>query len=710
MPIPVHMQGSWTVSLKTKSAAWPQRVVVQGATGGDYAQVLTGAPWSHTFTGASWSVHIEHDPGTGWQASHQRLKFPTAAGGQISFDIETDDMAGDGDFNDAVLSCATMQAAGEHVVYGSVSAYRGNCWYNPCSRRPYLVIDTLEGLERAWKIPAVAKALAKLRAPKPEPPDPNGLRKDRFVPVAIPMADDRLIPPRRVLSTRTTTLANGARAVVERSTTTASALASPALEFDRVAIARAADAVLRGCVTEKLAGYALRFQEYDRTHAEAAGGAYTGLGDRSLLGAAVTDAAGNYIFRFSRSAQEIGEEYGIDVTEGEDVSVAGLPDVIAQVLAGGPSSASFHESYPRWNVGPLTRIDLCFPASKIPSPATCEGVRNLQRLGDVSTLEPSFNHWSAEGRITAHSANIPGGWQADCAAWAGYVEFIGCFSTEVERWAVRWRKTTDPAGEWRFWNSPERRLLIANLFNYGYTGDPIGPLNDQAVSYATDPPTNGTNWNTYSNIAYDNAWVASEWFRLFTLNTAALQAEGGPGSYVVRVDGLDAAGNEIGGDQIELYIDNDIVDVAIEQMDFSGLVAGTPGVCNLITLPSPDAPLTITFRAHEALGFMHSYAVSASCCTPLGSRTIPVTLDASLPPTAFGSIAPGTDCDPLANEGASTGSLATAAPAAGDSWLGGADFGVVTVSVSGNRRATNGKNTGVQGTWTASASFGIKPS
>lgn len=709
MPIPVHMQGSWTVELKSRSAAWPQRVVVLGASGGDYTHVLSGAPWSHTFTGASWSVHIEHDPGTGWQASHQRLKFPSASGGQIRFDIETDDTAGDGDFNDVVLSCSTMQAAGEHVVYGSVSAYRGKCWYNPCLRWPYLVIDTLEGLEKAWQIPAVARALKKIGAPRPEPPDPYRLRKERMVPVAIPLADDRLIPPRRFLSTRTTTLANGLRAVTERRTTTAAALASPSLEIDRVAIAKVADAALRWCVTEKLAGYALRFQEYDRTSAESAGGAFTGEGNRGLLGAAVTDAYGNYIFRFSRTAQEIGEEYAIDVAEGDDVSVAGLPDVIVQVLAGGPTSASFTESYPRWNVGALTRVDLCFPASLIPSPATCEGVRNIQRLGDVSTLETSTNHWSDEGRITAHSSNIPGGWQADCAAWAGSVEFIGCFSTDVARWAVRWRKTTDPAGEWRFWNGPERRLLIANLFNYGYTGDAIGPLNDQAVSYSTDPPTNGTNWNTYTNIAYDNAWVASEWFRLFTLNTGVLQAEGGPGSYLIRVDGLDAAGNEIGGDQILLYIDNDIVDVAIEQMDYSGLVAGTPGVCNLITLPSVDAPLTITFRAHEDLGFMHSYGVAASVCTPLGSKTIPVTLDASLPPTAFGSVSPATDCDPLGNVGAPTGSLATAAPAAGDSWLGAATFGVVTVTVSGNRRATNGKNTAVQGTWTASASFGIKP-
>ncbi len=709
MPIPVHMQGSWTVELKSKSAAWQQRAVIQGATSGNCTQVLDGTPWSQSVSGDSWSVHIEHNSGAGWQPSHQRLKFPTLSGGVIQFDVETDDTAGDGDFNDLVLKCWTTQSASDHVIYGSVSAWRGRCWYNPCSRWPELVIDTLEGLEAAWKIPAVADALTKLGAPRPAARDPHALQTRRFTPVAIPLASDQRIPGRRFARIRTTALADGTRVVSERRTVSANMVRSPALEIDRVKITRAAEAVLRYCATEQLSGYALRFQEYDRSMTEAAGGSYAGDGARTALGVAVTDAYGNYIFRFGRTAQEIGAEYNLDLLEAENVTVSGLPDIIAQVLAGGPTSASIYESYPRWNVGPLKRIDLCFPQSLIPSPATCEGVRNIQRLGDISTLETATNHLSPEGRITAHSTNIPGGWQADCAAWVGFVEFVGCFSTDVSRFAVRWRKTTDPAGEWRFMNGPERRLLIANLFTAGYAGDPIGPYTNQAVSYSTEAPTNGTNHNTYLNIAQNNAWVASEWFRLFTLDTSALQAVGGPGSYRIRVDGLNASGQEVGGDEVTLYIDNDIVDVGIEQLDFAGLVAGTPGVCNLITLPSADSPLTLTFRAHEASGFLHSYGVSVSCCTPAGSWSIPVTLDAGLPPTAFGSVAPSTSCDGLGNEGAPTGSLATAAPAAGDTWLHGQSFGIVSVTVSGNRRATNGKNQGLQGTWTASAGFGVRP-
>jgi len=64
--------------------------------------------------------------------------------------------------------------------------------------------------------------------------------------------------------------------------------------------------------------FVLRFQEYDRTAAELAGGAYSGTGNRVNLGETLTDMNGNYIFRFSMSISEVVDEALTDVAVGEN--------------------------------------------------------------------------------------------------------------------------------------------------------------------------------------------------------------------------------------------------------------------------------------------------------------------------------------------------------------------------------------------------------
>jgi hypothetical protein len=70
------------------------------------------------------------------------------------------------------------------------------------------------------------------------------------------------------------------------------------------------------CSVKDQPGLLLRFQEYDRTAAELAGGPYTGEGDREFLGLTVTDEVGNYIFRFSRDLGDIVDELDDQVTGG----------------------------------------------------------------------------------------------------------------------------------------------------------------------------------------------------------------------------------------------------------------------------------------------------------------------------------------------------------------------------------------------------------
>ena len=152
----IGMQGSWTVSVKSKSATWAQRFRIEGSTNG-VDGVYTGATTTPPVfvTGDQWGVTVEHNP-TGpvsWTPSRHRLADFNVAGGLFSFEIETDDGGGtDADFNDLVLTCSMPLADSEYVVYGNVKTYTGFCLLNPCFPKWYYVIDNLAQLEALLRI------------------------------------------------------------------------------------------------------------------------------------------------------------------------------------------------------------------------------------------------------------------------------------------------------------------------------------------------------------------------------------------------------------------------------------------------------------------------------------------------------------------------------------------------------------------------------
>ena len=98
----ISMQGNWTVTVKSKSASYQQRFIVQGASSGN--GVHPGTPGTSVYvTGSQWSIAIQNKPSTGWQASETKLKFPYQSGGNYKFDIWSNDAGGDSDFNDLIL-------------------------------------------------------------------------------------------------------------------------------------------------------------------------------------------------------------------------------------------------------------------------------------------------------------------------------------------------------------------------------------------------------------------------------------------------------------------------------------------------------------------------------------------------------------------------------------------------------------------------------
>ena len=136
----IRMQGAWTVSVHSKSAAFSQRFLIEGAAAGNgtYTGDIMTPPVF--VTGADWTIRIQHNPGTGWRDSEEQITTPTISLGQYRFDIQSNDTGGDLDFNDLILTCSMPATATDFLIFGNVTSYHGYCVFNPCYPR-YFVID-----------------------------------------------------------------------------------------------------------------------------------------------------------------------------------------------------------------------------------------------------------------------------------------------------------------------------------------------------------------------------------------------------------------------------------------------------------------------------------------------------------------------------------------------------------------------------------------
>src|SRR5215216_570018 len=188
----ISMQGNWTVRVKSKDAAFPQRFVISGATSGNGTHAGTVGS-TVSVTGAQWSIAIQNDPGTGFQLSNTKITFPHQTGGNYEFDIKSNDAGGDQDFNDLVLACSTPATINDFIVYGNVTLYGGRCIFNPCRRGPY-VIESAGSLRDALKNPKLREVITRLypeRLPipvDPNPPDPP------FKPIVLDLFNEAMRP------------------------------------------------------------------------------------------------------------------------------------------------------------------------------------------------------------------------------------------------------------------------------------------------------------------------------------------------------------------------------------------------------------------------------------------------------------------------------------------------------------------------------------
>lgn len=622
------MQGSWNVEVKSKSAAFNQRFIINGSDSADgIYEGKVGTPTIFV-TGAQWSITVEHNPTgpTPWIPSADRLGTLYYSGGKIKFDIFTNDTGPDQDYNDLVLNCWISENDSEFVLYGKVSTYKGFCGFNPCYDYPTLVIDSQANLKELLKNATVRKVLEKLyperireaegppliNVPFPEP-DPAPFR-----PLMIPLSAERTLAqveharlkeqadlkkaPKSSFAVRSGKLPLTEQLI--EAPMTARATVYDDISIHKLDLAKLKDRFRLACTVKSRPGILLRFLEYDRTTVELTGGPYSGTGDRQILGLAVTDEEGNYIFRFTRTLPEIAEEYG-DVASGESLVTELRPDIIVQVVSEvDPGSPVLYETGLYSNVANLRRINLCIPEDAInPGPAACQGGRAIQAIGNIFTLSGVGNTLDTEGRITATHSSGP---QITRGAWAGRLDLNACFldHPEVTHYTIRYRK---PGGDWSFVKQLYKHIYIPEIGNPSSPLHKVGPFDtslkvDGGLAQIVD---------AYKNIESNPNWTAIHRLRKVQLSSAMYASAlytSRAGTVEFWIEGYNVAGNKVAAadDKIKLFIDNRVISGDISGISMGGISLGE---CGLFDLPTVNQPLVVRFKVDHPGGFLKKYSL-----------------------------------------------------------------------------------------------------
>jgi hypothetical protein len=635
--MPVNMQGAWTISVKSYEAFEPQqRFVVAGSSNGKDGNYIVNATTPAVYvTGDHWVITIQRKQGAKFVTAPDEITFPTLSSGNYQFDIRSNLPVTESDWDDVILTCATPVTYDDYLIYGSVSYYTDGCVFNPCFPR-YMVVETPGALAAALKNPQLRVPIERLYPhlpieavfpPRPGPiPDPPP-----FQPLVIPLDGSASLPAKiaqafKLAAPEATPTARKKKADVAKmdliplGSFTASKPAATVLDIDRVEIAGILGHLFKTCQTGSLPGVVLRFQEYDRSAAELAGGPYTGTGNRENLGVCATDRNGNYIFRFTRTPAQYLAEVAADVAPGETDLVQMAPDVIAQMLDAGRPSGYCYESAPYWNIPYFKRINICIPKDDIGRlPTACQGANAIQAIGNIFIGAPQSdgsrvgysNTLGVEGRITARSslADTP---PARCAAWAGTLDLFACFldHPEVTQYTLRYRALGETA--WNFFQEVYRHPEIALIAVPGYSGTYLGPFaRPLTIDGVPNTPAKAYD-NIESNAAFvfthrdRKAWISS-WLYPPVHTTLYGARQYGPVQF--RIEGYDGSGAKVAAadDIITLYIDNNGPDYDISSVQMSGQPGGDCALFNLNG--NANTPLTVKFRANQLEGFLSSYTL-----------------------------------------------------------------------------------------------------
>jgi hypothetical protein len=693
----ISMQGTWTVSVSSKSAAWGQRFEITGSSNGadnTYAGATSTAPVS--VEGDQWGITVENDPAgpVSWRPSRMRFAQFRVESGQFKVDIQTDDGGGsDEDFNDLVLTASMALSSTDWVVYGTARAYEGHCLWNPCFPGPFIVIDTFSQLERLYGYPEIRPIIENVYGTQLLE---NRRGAESFTPVLLSLggrlSDGYTVSGRTELKL-VEARGKGKNLVPAHMAPATKAQLSLAISPDYAATISRPDALTIGtlkplfnCEIETLSEELLRLVEYDRTDDELSGGAYTGTGDRDVLGLTATDEFGNYVFRFSPSFSDIITEVVEDVAPGEDASVAARPDIIIQLLDGLPDDVAY-ETAPFYNIPNVRRIDLCIPKRKI-GIKTCSGDRLIEYLGDINASH-SYAHSTLHGDGTvSNTALAEDGPVVEHAAWRGSIRVSGCIGdTAVKFFTVEaWRQG---ATGWTFVSTP-----LGGARNIGgvIQNDTFGPNDRQLrINGSSNPKVNVL---SFRNVESEPGWMSKARQLKALLHTAQYVSTpaGRPfGAAWFRIRGYDKDGERVSTttDSQKLLIDLGPAGGMIDSIQVPGAIPSED--CALIELPTAGTPLEIKLKADDLEGFLATWNVTAvrGSNNPIGLID-----QATAAPVgqAYVNVAPyrlrGTPTLPTADINGFV--TLTVAPAGGD-WLGGHEFCAASFELHVRDRRTDGR-------------------
>ncbi len=308
---------------------------------------------------------------------------------------------------------------------------------------------------------------------------------------------------------------------------------------------------------------------------------------------------------------------------GAPVATQLRPDLIIQVISGGAGGV-LYESALYADVLNLQRVDLCIPENVLnPGPASCQGGRAIQAIGNIWTISGVGNTLDADGRITATNLTGP---ILRRGAWAGRLDLFACFLDlpTVKWYTLRFRR---PGGAWTPVQEEYRHLKISDIGLPNYTGTKVGPFT-RSVAVGGGPKID---FPTYKNIENDPEWLATHRLRKIQLTSALYEGalygpEENPRSVEFRIEGYTDAGDKVAGaeDTIRLFIDNRPIGG-----DISGVSMGvvSPGECALFELPSANAALTVRFKVHQPGGFTRRYLLDvirgSNTGVPVSDTTLP---------------------------------------------------------------------------------------
>jgi hypothetical protein len=738
----ITMQGNWNVRVKAKNAAFPQRFVISGATSGNGTYVVGAAPTpAPDVTGSQWTIAIQHNPGGGFQLSDAKLKFPVQVGGNYQFDIESNDTGADQDFDDLILTCSRPATPNDFIIYGNVSLYSGRCVFNPC-RKDIFVIESKYALQEALKNSRLRDVIEKLY-PQRVPPfkvDPNPPDPPYFTPLVIDLFGEAMQPKTtvnvsRIADDSTTTKASAKNASaaessfkIEEAVSRRSIASDSIIAANKFEIGKAIDSFYRFCRSEPGYGLNLVFEEYDRTIAEQAGGPYTGTGNRRLLGDTVTDMFGNYIFSFKFDMTFPFLEDETDDFPGQTPSTYAYPDVIVKVVGSAPWQV-LYESAPYFNIPNLKRINLCLPKGTVRLTSSCVNDNLIGSLGNVAlggaqnttasfsntalTRDDFGNRLDKDGIVSVSGSEAQ--FNVQCASWGGVVDIIGCIYDETKPLAdnkIRWytiRIKRKGTAAWTFVSENYQHQIHPT--GQGIVGSFPQLLMVDGGAAIEVPAYKSMKYELHAGITN---WKSSNIDTLIQLNTGLYDQVAGvhtPGTFYVRIDAYDAAGNLLAGqtDMIALYIHNKDLKFGLTspRLDDPAIVdAG----CGLFRLRDDEnnTPMKFSFMANDVDGFVDNYNLTMSRCpgstialqvspnpplsnTLAGATTLSAGTSGSVKPTCNGYT--GTE------EVFGTDDLVelTLLPGAGETgWIKVDEyFTIYSVSLTAQKRVTNGYNSGL---------------